>query len=108
MGISKRKFSLWIILIAFLVILYIIAVLYDSPGRTFESWMILFVIMAWFGLIGAVIGGVIGGIIGLVGKLFKKNILVLCLKYGATMGYLGLLITWFLGCWMNGTICLAQ
>jgi len=104
----KPKFSLRIILIAFFMILYFVAVLYDFPGRTFGAWLILFISMAWFGLIGVVIGGMLGGIIGLIGKLFKKNIFVLGLKYGAAMGFMGLLITWFLGCWMNGTICLPQ
>ena len=105
---KKRKFSWWITLFAFFVTLYFVAALYESPGKKFESWMLLFIIMAWFGLIGAVIGGMLGGIIGLIAKLFKKNIFILGLKYGAAIGYMGLLITWFLGCWINGTICLPQ
>jgi hypothetical protein len=84
MGNAKCKFSLWIILIAFFVIVYFMAVLYDSPGRTPESWMVLFISMVLSGLAGAVIGDMLGGIVGLVGKLFKKNIFIPSLKCGAT------------------------
>ena len=116
MGTTKRKFPLWKILIIFFVGLFFMTALYGLfilNGQTQfqrhpEELVFVLIIMAYFGLIGAIFGGVLGGIVGLIGKLFKKNIFILGLKYGAVLGYMGLLITWFLGCWMNGTICLPQ
>ena len=74
MGITKRKFYLRTILIFFSVILFFMAEVSNyTKGANADIW-ILPIIMAVFGLIGAVIGGVLGGIIGLIAKLFKKNI----------------------------------
>jgi hypothetical protein len=106
---SERKFSLWTILIAFFVVLLIMAEISNvTKGANADLW-ILPIIMAVFGLIGAVIGGVLGGIIGLIGKLFKKNIFILSLKYGAALGFMLLLAFWYLGCLRHGSaVCLPQ
>jgi len=86
----KREFPLWTILIIFVVILFSLVTLSNYPKRlNADMWEIL-IIMAVFGLIGAVIGSVLGGIIGLIGKLYKKNTLIPGLKYGAAIGFIGL------------------
>jgi len=92
-----------------MTVLYGLLFLNKSP-RSFGELVILIIIMAYFGLIGVVFGGVLGGIVGLIGKLFKKNILVLSLKYGSVFGFIGIQIIWFLGCWImaEGDICLPQ
>jgi uncharacterized membrane protein len=108
METAKRKFPLGIILITFFVILFFMAVLINPRGGYVDPWVIL-MIMAVFGLIGAVIGGVLGGIIGLIGKLFKKHSFLPGLKYGAEIGFMGLIVLWFMGCWLNGSaMCIAQ
>ena len=63
-------------------------------GVNAEIWVIP-IIMAALGLIGAMIGGVLGGINVLIGKLFKKNIFIPGLIYGAAIGFMGLLVLWF-------------
>ena len=109
MGTTKCKLSLWTILIAFFVILFFVAERINlTHGANADQWVIP-VIMSVVGLIGAVIGGVFGGIIGLVGKLFKKSIFILGLKYGAAIGFTLLLVVWVLGCLRQGSaICIAQ
>lgn len=109
MEINNLKFPLWQISITFFVVLYCLAILTNNPrGVNAETWVIP-IIMAVFGFIGAVIGGVLGGIIGLIGKLFKKNTVIPGLKFGATIGFIGLLVIWFLICWMNGSgVCISQ
>ena len=75
-----------------------------TRGAHADAWVIP-VLMAVFGFIGAVIGGVLGGIIGLIGN----NTFIPGLKYGAAVGFMGLLVLWYLGCLMNGTaVCFAQ
>jgi len=108
METTKSKFSLWTILIIFIVILLILAEITNSTrGAHADAWVIP-VLMAVFGFIGAVIGGVLGGIIGLIGKLSKKNTFIPGLKYGAAIGFMGLLVLWYLGCLMNGTaVCIS-
>jgi len=105
----KREFPLWTILVIFFVILFSMATLSNYPkGVNADTWVIP-IIMTVFGLIGAVIGGVLGGITGLIGKLFKKNTFMPGLKYGAAIGFMGLLVLWYIGCWMNGSaLCLVQ
>ncbi len=109
MRTTKSKLSLWTILIIFFVILLIMAEKSNlTRGAHADAWVIP-VLMVVFGFIGAVIGGVLGGIIGLIGKLFKKNTFIPGLKYGAAMGFMGLLVMWYLGCLMNGNaVCLVQ
>lgn len=109
MGTAKRKFYLRTILISFSVILFFMAEISNyTKGAHADIW-ILPIIMAVFGLIGAVIGGVLGGIIGLIGKLFKKNIFILGMKYGAAIGFMLLLAFWYLGCLRHGSaVCLPQ
>jgi len=121
MGTTKRKFPLWKTLIIFFVGLFFMTALYGlfileprplgqmvDLQRRPGALVFVLIIMAWFGFIGAVFGGVLGGIVGLIGKLFKKNIFIPGLKYGAVLGFMGMLIVWFLGCWINGTVCLPQ
>jgi hypothetical protein len=109
MGTAKHKFYLRTILIFFSVILFFMAEISNSTkGANADQW-ILPIIMAVFGLIGAVIGGVLGGIIGLTGKLFKKNIFILGMKYGAAIGFMLLLAFWYLGCLRHGSaVCFPQ
>ena len=121
MGTAKRKFPLWKILIIFFVGLFFMTALYGLfflNGQTQlvdlqrhpEGLILVLIIMAYFGLIGAVFGGVLGGIVGLIAKLFKKKIFILGLKYGAVFGFIGILIIWFVGCWImaDGYTCLPQ
>ena len=75
----KREFPLWTILIIFFVILFSMATLSNYPKDVNADMWVIPIIMAVFGLIGAVIGGVLGGIIGLIGKLFIKNTFIPCL-----------------------------
>lgn len=109
METPQNKFSLWTILIIFVVILLILSERTNlTRGAYADAWAIP-LIMALFGFIGAVIGGMVGGIIGLIGKLFQKNTFLPGLKYGAAAGFMGVLILWYLGCLMNGTaVCLVQ
>jgi hypothetical protein len=82
---------------------------FGYPGGGQPVPRVILMIMAVFGLIGAVIGGVLGGIIGLIGKLFKKHSFLPGLKYGAEIGFMGLIVLWFMGCWLNGSaMCIAQ
>jgi len=109
MGTAKRKFSLWTFLIAFFVVLLFMAERSNITNGAHADLWIIPIIMAVFGLIGALIGGVLGGFIGLIGKLFKKNIFIPGLKYGAAIGFMLLLVFWFLGCLRHGSaVCLAQ
>lgn len=119
MGTTKRKTPLWRTLIIFFVCLFFMTALYglffvynshNIPRRSPGELVFVLIIMAVFGLIGAVFGSMLGGIVGLIGKLFKKNIFVPGLKYGAALGFIGILIIWFLGCWImaDGNICLPQ
>ena len=109
MDSSKNKFSLKIILIIFVVVLFIMAEASNiTKGAHADAWIIP-IIMAVFGAVGAVIGGLLGGIIGLIGKLFKKNTFIPGLKYGSALGFMGMLLLWYLGCLINGTaVCFAQ
>ena len=109
METTKSKFTLWTILIIFIVVLLIMAERTNlTKGAHADTWAIP-VIMAVFGLIGAVIGGVLGGIVGLIGKLFNKNSFIPGLKYGTSFGFMGILVLWYLSCLMNGTaVCLVQ
>jgi len=109
MGAAKRKFSLQAILITFCVILFImVEISNDTNGAHADAW-ILPIIMAVIGLIGAIIGAVLGGIIGLIGKLSKKNIFILGMKYGAAIGFMLLIAFWYLRCLRHGTaVCLPQ
>jgi hypothetical protein len=105
---TKHKFDLRTILIFFSIILFFLAEISNTKGAHAELWIIP-IIMAVFGLIGAVIGGVLGGIIGLIGKLFKKNIFILGMKYGAAIGFMLLVVFWYLGCLRYGSaVCLPQ
>lgn len=115
----KTSFSLWKKLIIFFVSLYFMAALYgllfvynshSIPRRSPDELLFVLIIMAVFGLEGAIFGSVLGGIVGLIGKLFKKNIFISCLKYGAVFGFVGILLLWFLGCWVlaDGNTCLPQ
>jgi hypothetical protein len=84
--IAKQKFSLWNILVPFLVILFFAAERITlTHGANADGWVIP-IIMAVVGLIGALIGGLLGGMVGLLTRLFKKHIFRLGLKYGAEIG----------------------
>ena len=109
MGTEKRKFSLWPILFAFFVILFFLAERTNlTNGAHADQWVIP-IIMVVVGLIGALIGGVLGAMVGLVGTLFKKRIFRLGLTYGAAIGFMLLLLLWFLVCLRHGSaICIAQ
>lgn len=115
----KLPTPLWKTTIIFFVSLFLITAIYgllfvynsqSIPRRSPDELGSVLFIMAVFGLFGAVVGGLTGGIIGLVAKLFKKNILILCLKYGAVYGFMGILIIWFAGCWIlaGGNTCMPQ
>ena len=115
----KRAFPLWKKLIIFFVSLYFMTALYglffvynshSIPRRSPDELLFVLIIIAVFGLEGAIFGGVLGGIVGLIGKLFKKNIFITYLKYGAVFGFVGFLIIWFVGCWIlaDGSTCLPQ
>ena len=109
MGTAKHKFYLRTILIFFSVVLFFMAEIINTTNGAHADIWILPIIMAVFGLIGAVMGGVLGGIIGLIGKLFKKNIFITSMKYGAAIGFMLLLAFWYLGCLRHGTaVCLPQ
>ena len=109
MDTAKQYWSLWKFLIAFLVILFVIVVLTNRPLGVSASVWVIPILMAVFGSIGALIGGVLGGIVGLIGAIFKKKIFIVSMKYGAAIGLMGLLVLWYVGCWMNGSsVCIAQ
>ncbi len=104
-----RKVKLWQLnLVFFIALLYLATFTNHSVGVHAAFWVIPLII-ALVGLIGSTIGAVIGGSIGLISKLSGRDLLVSGIKYGATLGYFGLLFFWFLGCWMKGSgVCLTQ
>ena len=109
MDTVKRNISLRTILIIFFVILFFMAESTNLTHGAGADFVMIPVLMVIFGLIGTVPGAVIGGVIGLIGKLFKKDIFLTSLKYGAALGFMGMLSVWYLGCLMNGSaVCIAQ
>ena len=106
---NKRKPKLWQINLIFFFILLILALSTNySRGVNADLWIIP-IIMAIVGSIGALIGVVPGGVVGLIGKLFNQDVILSGMKYGASVGYVGILLFWFMSCWMNGSsVCFAQ
>ncbi|MFL7871935.1 MAG: hypothetical protein AB8I58_24110 [Anaerolineales bacterium] len=109
METAKRKFSLGPILFAFCVVLFFMAERINmTNGANADQWVIP-IIMAVVGLVGALIGGVLGGMIGLAGRVFKKHIFTITLKYGAAIGFMLLIFLWFFVCLRQGSaVCIAQ
>jgi len=109
MSDNKRKPKLWQINLIFFFILFMLASSTNSSrGVNADMWIIP-IIMAIVGSIGAFIGGVPGALVGLVWGGVNKDVILSGMKYGASVGYVGILLFWFISCWMNGSsVCFAQ
>ena len=109
---AKSKFPLRTILIVFCVILFFMAEISNAKGAHAETW-ILPIIMLVLGLVGAGIGAGIGAILAAIISLFKRPFSMdttkSFAKYGAALGFMAILLFWYLGCVLHGTVvCLAQ